>query len=266
MRFPFEKDKALIGTIHLAPLPGSRGSKHDVETILDAARADAAAYVRGGVDGLIVENFGDAPFAPGRVEPHTVAYMALIVRAIRDAVAERKIPVGVNVLRNDGLAALGIARAAGAPFVRINVLTGVVATDQGIVEGRAHDVVRYRELIGGRMAILADVHVKHGRTLHSDDIAQAAHDTFHRGGADALIVTGAASGAPPDRDELLAVKNVLPDAPLIAGSGLNPYNAPEIFAHARAAIVGTWCKEDGEITAPVDQTRVEKLVAAIESI
>ncbi len=266
MRFPFEKDKSLIGTVHLAPLPGNRGSKHNPDTILEAALADAAAYVRGGVDGLIVENFGDAPFLPDRVEPHTVAYMTLIVRAIREHAAAQGVPVGVNVLRNDGLAALGIARAAGASFVRINVLTGVVATDQGIVEGRAHEVVRYRELIGGRMAILADIHVKHGRPLHSDDIAQAAHDTFHRGGADGLIVTGAASGAPPDSAELLAVKNVLPDAPLIAGSGLTPYNAPEIFALARAAIVGTWCKEGREITAPVDQARVEKLVAAIESI
>ncbi len=266
MRFPFEKDKSLIGTVHLAPLPGSRGSKHDPDTIIEAALADAIAYARGGVDGLIVENFGDAPFLPDRVEPHTVAYMTLIVRAIRKQVAEQGIPVGVNVLRNDGLAALGIARAAGASFVRINVLTGVVATDQGIVEGRAHEVVRYRELIGGRMAILADVHVKHGRTLHSDDIAQAAHDTFHRGGADGLIITGAASGAPPDRAELQAVNNVLPDAPLIAGSGLTPYNAPEIFAHARGAIVGTWCKQDGEITAPVDRARVEKLVAAVGSL
>jgi len=266
VRFPFEKDKSLIGTVHLAPLPGSRGSKHDPDTILDAALADATAYMGGGVDGLIVENFGDAPFVPGSVEPHTVAYMTLIVRAIAKQAAARSIPVGVNVLRNDGPAALGVARAAGASFVRINVLTGVVATDQGIIEGRAHEVARYRELIGGRMAIFADVHVKHGRTLHSGDVAQAAHDTFHRGGADALIVTGAASGAPPDSAELLAVKRVLPDAPLIAGSGLSPYNAPDIFAHARAAIVGTWCKHDGEITAPVDQARVEKLVAAVDSL
>jgi len=82
VRFPFEKDKSLIGTVHLAPLPGSRGSKHDPDTILDAALADATAYMGGGVDGLIVENFGDAPFVPGSVEPHTVAYMTLIVRAI----------------------------------------------------------------------------------------------------------------------------------------------------------------------------------------
>jgi len=262
-RFPFTGNRTLIGTIHLRALPGSPGFDGDLEAVHEAALRDAGAYAGGGVDALIIENFGDAPFLPGRVQPHTVAAMALIARDVAGAAA---VPIGINVLRNDGLSALGIARALGAAFVRVNVFTGVAATDQGIIQGEAHSLLRYRSLIGCDAAILADVHVKHGRPLSGDDIVQSAKEAYQRGRADALVVTGPASGAPPAAADLEALKRALPDAPLLAGSGLDPDNAPEIFAHAKAAIVGTWCKEGGNIAAPVDESRVSRLVRAVRAL
>jgi uncharacterized protein len=263
IQFPFKEKRVLIGTVHLKPLPGTARFAGKVETVLASARADARAWLAGGADGLIVENFGDAPFTPGRVEPHTVALLTLAAQEIGRLGNK---PVGVNVLRNDGRAALGVARAVGAAFIRVNVFTGVVATDQGIIEGEAQALLAYRNLIGAGPAILADVHVKHGRPLHSTSIAQDAEEAYLRGRADALIVTGSASGAVPDTADLEAVHNALPEAPLVAGSGLTPDNAPEIFRHARAAIVGTWCKEGGDISAPVDRSRVERLADAVRKL
>ncbi len=280
----FSKEKRiLIGTVHLRPLPGSPGNGPgspgvrpgspgvrpgspgngpDMDAVLEAALADASAWARGGADGLIVENFGDAPFYPGRVPPHTTAFMALIANEVREKTA---LPLGINVLRNDGMSALGAALAAGASFIRVNVFTGAVATDQGIIEGEAHRLIRYRDEIGSSAAILADVHVKHGRPLHSDDIARSAREAAERGRADGLIVTGTASGAPPAAADLEAVRNAVPGIPLIAGSGLDPGNAAAIMDTADAAIVGTWCKKGGDISAPVDEKRVAELVRAVRA-
>ena len=76
----------------------------------------------------MVENFGDAPFHATTVEPVTIAAMSRIIHRI---VEEVDSPVGVNVLRNDAAAALSIAAATGARFIRINVHIGSMMTDQG---------------------------------------------------------------------------------------------------------------------------------------
>ncbi len=251
---------SLIGTIHLAPLPGSPGHRASIAEIEKRALADAAAWIDGGADALIVENFGDAPFHPRTVKPHTTALVAVIAREIG---RRFPCPVGINVLRNDGFAALGAALAAGAAFIRVNVFTGAAVTDQGIIEGRAHDLLRYRSGIDAEIAIAADVHVKHASPLVPAEISRSACDAFYRGRADALIVTGPATGSGPAIEDLEAVRNAVPGAFLIAGSGLNPDNAQKVFRFADAAIVGTWCKANGEVSAPVDAKRVAALKEAI---
>src|SRR5438874_2639647 len=92
------KRKLLIGVVHLKPLPGSPRWAGNLEALIDFAVADARAYERGGVDAIITENFGDAPFTKGAVAPETLTAMTAAGRAIRAAV---KVPIGFNVLRND---------------------------------------------------------------------------------------------------------------------------------------------------------------------
>jgi hypothetical protein len=100
----------LVGVIHLAPLPGSPRARGDataaVDAIAEATRGDALALERAGFDAVVVENFGDAPFFPTRVEPITVAAMTRCVLAAREA---KGLVVGVNVLRNDAASAMAIA-------------------------------------------------------------------------------------------------------------------------------------------------------------
>src|SRR5690606_23025241 len=148
----------LLGVIHLAPLPGSPRASADLAEVAAQAARDARTLAEAGYDGMIVENFGDAPFARGSVAPVTVAAMTRCALAAREAAPA--LALGVNVLRNDAEAALAVAAAADASMVRINVHTGARLTDQGIVTGEAYTTLRARRALGlSDLRLLCDVAV-----------------------------------------------------------------------------------------------------------
>jgi membrane complex biogenesis BtpA family protein len=254
----FAARRPLIGMIHLPPLPGSPRARRPHE-VLERAVADARALARGGADGLLLENFGDAPFAPGEVEPHVPALLAVAALEARRATG---LPVGVNVLRNDAQAALAAALASGADFIRVNVHVGTAFTDQGQIDGRAHETLRYRRSIGCRAAVFADVWVKHARPAGGGDLTTAAREVAYRGLADVLLVTGPETGAPPDPQQLSAVRRAVPDRPVYVASGVSPENVGR-FREADGFIVGTALKRGGRTEGPVDPVRVRALARAI---
>ncbi|MDE0960835.1 MAG: BtpA/SgcQ family protein, partial [Planctomycetota bacterium] len=262
MSFPFAvQSNSIIGVVHLTPLPGSPGYRGSRQQILDSALTDAQALIDGGVHGIIVENFGDTPFTPSAVEATTVAEMSVVVRAI--CLLAGALPVGVNVLRNDAAAALAIAAATGSTFIRVNVHTSAVLTDQGWISGRAHETLRQQISIdAGQVAIAADVGVKHALHPEGFDAAKAAVETVGRGRADAVIITGNATGASLDLDQLVQVREAIPSTALVAGSGVDVANVAAILAIADAAIVGTSLKQDGQVDRMVDVARVQALVEA----
>ena len=249
----------VIGVIHLKPLPGSPGYDGDFSAVLEAAAADARAYQAGGVDALIVENFGDTPFFGAAVPAETTAAMTSAALAVRGAA---DLPIGINVLRNDARAALGIAAATGARFVRVNVHAGAMATDQGVIEGRAAETMRLRAALQHEVDVYADVHVKHAMPLTDESLEDAALNLHHRAHADAIIVSGRATGQATSVDELKRVRNVLPDATLLAGSGVTVESVAEVLQAADGIIVGTAMKHDRNIDAPVDEARVRAFVEA----
>ncbi|MFH2010188.1 MAG: BtpA/SgcQ family protein [bacterium] len=260
--------RGLIGVVHLPPLPGDplAPEGRDWNDAEHFALADADALAQGGVDALLVENFGSAPFAKGtagaRTPPHTVAFLALLLGKLQ----RHGLPLGVNCLRNDAHSALGIAAAAGADFIRVNVHTGAYVTDQGVIEGEAHDTLRYRRSLGAEnVALLADVLVKHAKPLAPITPEDATRDCVHRGLADAVIVTGEATGAPVSPTLLERVAAAAAPAPVLIGSGLTPDNAEALVPLAKGAIVGTWLKQDGVVHAPVDQARVETLAQLVHN-
>jgi membrane complex biogenesis BtpA family protein len=253
----------VVGVVHLLPLPGSPGYGGSMRKVIDRAVKDAEAYAGGGAHALIVENHGDAPFFKEHLPAETVAALTCGAAAVREAVA---LPLGINALRNDARAALGVAVAVGATFVRVNVHTGVTATDQGLIEGRAAETLRVRAALGAEsVLVVADAHVKHGRPLHAENVVDAARDLVLRGGADAIVVSGVATGAPTDLGDLRAVREALPDAVLLAGSGVRRETVADVLAHADAVIVGTALKRGGKTSAPVDVARVRSFVRAARS-
>lgn len=248
----------LVGMVHLGPLPDAPRFRGDLAAVVDAAVADASTLVAAGFDAVMVENFGDSPFHADQVPPATVAAMTRAVSAVVDAVS---VPVGVNVLRNDAVAALAIAAATGARMVRVNVLSGTMYTDQGPIVGRAAEVARARARWCPDVAILADVFVKHAVPPPGLRLVDAARDLAERGGADALVVSGAGTGSPTDPVQVEAVAAVA-GCPVLVGSGATPETVADLLRLADGVIVGSALKVESDPTAPVDPGRARRFVLA----
>jgi len=251
--------KAVIGMVHLRALPGSPRWAGSMDEVTRAALDDARALADGGADALLVENYGDVPFAAGRVDAATVAGMAVVIAELRKAVP---LPIGVNVLKTDALSALAVAAATGARFIRVNVHVGAVVADQGLLQSNAHDTLRYRRLLGADVKILADVQAKHGVPLAPVPIEQEARDCVSRGLADGLVVSGAATGEPTPMGDVKRVRGAVADVPLLVGSGVTAETVAELLSVADGVIVGTAVKRDGRLANPVDPERVRRLVQA----
>jgi membrane complex biogenesis BtpA family protein len=251
-------EKPIIGVIHAPALPGAPRYRGNLGAVLSDVLRDAEALVDGGVDGLLLENFGDAPFYPRRVSSFTATHMTSLAIAIR---RRTEIPLGVNVLRNDGQTALSVAHASGAEFIRVNVLTGARVTDQGVVEAIAHDLLRDRRLLGAeKIKILADVGVKHSTPLGAGSLEQEVVDVVERGGADGVIVTGASTGKAASIEDLQLVRKAAGGFPVFVGSGLTAESVEGYRALADGFIVGSFFKEDGKADNAVELSRVRMFV------
>ncbi len=252
--------KVLIGVVHLRPLPGSPRWGGDLKSLIAFAVNDALAYEKGGAHAVFIENFGDVPFTKSSVAPETVAAMTAAGCAIRAAV---KLPMGFNVLRNDAQAALALCAACGGSFIRVNVHSGAMLTDQGLIEGDAYGTLRYRARIAPAAQIFADVLVKHAVPLGDWPIEEAAGDTLERGLADALIVSGTGTGKAANLSDVERVRRACPDAKILLGSGVTAKNVHQFLPTADGFIVGSSLKKDGKLANPVDPKRVAALVKAM---
>jgi uncharacterized protein len=247
--------------IHLQPLPGSPLYGGDLAAVRDAMLRDAEALASGGVHGLMIENFGDVPFFPGRVPLSVVEIMTELAADVRKAVPQ--LPLGINVLRNDGLSALSIAHAVGGSFIRVNVLCGARVADQGILQAIAHDLLRERATLRADVKILADVDVKHSAALAPRPLADEIDDTIHRGLADGIIISGAGTGKQTDPDKVVDAKGFAGDTPLFVGSGITAATVRQYINYADGFIVGTAFKQDGNPRNAVDLAKVRELMSRL---
>lgn len=259
----FGRRQAVIGVIHSRALPGSAAYEGEpMDDIVAFAVAEALRYRDGGVDGLIVENHGDIPFAkPEDLGPETAACMAVMTAAVRAAAG---LPTGVNVLANGAVQAIAVAKAAGASFIRVNQWANAYVANEGFMEGRAGEAARYRAWLHARaVRIFADVHVKHGAHAIVADrsIEEMARDAEFFD-ADVAIATGQRTGDAAAIDELRRIGEGT-SLPVVVGSGVNPDNVGEIFAHADGVIVASWLKQDGVWWNPVDPERLAFFMQAV---
>jgi len=264
----FGTAKPVVGMVHLPALPGTPECGSDIDAIAERAVSDAEALEAGGIDGIVVENYGDTPFHPESVPKHTVASMTRIAAAVA---ASTSVPIGVNVLRNDADAAMSVAAATKAAFVRVNVHTGARVTDQGIVEGAAHGTLRLRDRLDADVAVFADLDVKHSVPLSGrTSIGSELRDAVERGLADAVIVSGDATGEAVDGGSLTAALEARDggevDAPILVGSGVDRRSVASLLERADGVIVGTALERGGETAAPVEEDRVAALVEAADAV
>jgi uncharacterized protein len=231
--------------------------------IAASCAADARALHAAGYDLVMIENFGDAPFFPGRVPAVTVSAMTACVLAAKAAAPD--LPLGVNVLRNDADAALAIAAVTEAAVIRVNVHTGARVTDQGIVEGKAAETLRTRRALGVEVSIWADVDVKHSAALAPRAAADEAKDLVLRGLADAVLVTGEGTGRPVDAAKLAAVRAVTRGVPLLVASGATIEALAGLAQHADGVIVGSALRDGGVAGGRVDPARAAAFAKAFRA-
>jgi uncharacterized protein len=240
----FGQRGALIGMLHVRPLPGAPRyrAEEGMAAVLEQALYEARMLEDGGFDGVIVENGWDIPFVkPGQVGPETVAALAVVVDRITQAI---DLPVGVNCLANAVEVSIAVAASTGARFVRANQWVNAYVANEGFIEGQAGLVARYRHAIrADHVTVWADVKVKLGSHALTADrpLAEQARDAEWFD-ANALIVTGSRLADPPVASDLQAVREAT-SLPVIAGSGVRADNLAAVLRQADAAIVGSALKE-----------------------
>jgi len=257
----FGERPGIIGVVHLKPLPGSPLYRYLGE-VWKSALKDAETLKKGGVSGLIIENYGDRPFTKRSVAPQVIAMMSVIAKKLKELTG---LPMGINVLRNDPKAALSIALAAEADFIRVNVHIGAYVTDQGLIEGNAYETLRFRrEIDATGIKIFADVSVKHAFPMREIEIDREVYEVIERGLADAVIITGRATGSEADPELVKSIKAKFPNIPLIVGSGITPGNIGEYLPEADLFIVGSYFRK-GNLDNPIYEERVREVVSALKS-
>lgn len=259
----FEERKPVIGVIHLPALPGApRYDGTPPRELYAAAAADAKVLTEGGVDGIMVENAGDMPFArPEDIGPETVAAVTAACMEVRSVT---DLPIGITCVANGVIPGLAIAKATGARWVRANQWVNAYVANEGLLNGPAPAALRFRHAIAATdVKILADVHVKFGAHAITGDrtVTEQATDAEWFD-ADVLIATGTRTGSPTQPDEVVQVRAGT-HLPVIVGSGLDPDQVDTLFAVADGAIVGQWLKYDAHWWNPVDPARVERLMSAV---
>ncbi len=255
--------------IHVAALPGTPRSDLPLSEIVKQAANEAKLLIDAGFDGLIIENMHDAPYLRREVGPEIVSAMTAIGAAVRDAMPKDK-PLGVQILAGANRAALAVAQAIDAQFIRVEGFVFASVADEGLLdEADAGPLLRYRKLIGadgvGGIRIFADIkkkHTSHAITADLDVSETAKAAEFF--GADGVIVTGIATGQ-AIRINDLGTARVATTLPLLVGSGVTPESVKDLFAYADGLIVGSWYKRDGLWSNPPDAKRAKEIVNAVRA-
>lgn len=256
----FGTSKALIGMVHVAALPGSPFASRPVSAIVEQAAGEARLLADAGFDAIMIENMHDRPYLPQAVGPEVVSAMAAVLDAVR---AEVAVPLGVQILAGANREAMAVAAAGGAAFIRAEGFVFAHVADEGLMpQADAGRLLRYRREIGAEhVRIFADVKKKHAsHAITSDvDLAETAKAAAFFG-ADAVVVTGVATGEPVALADVREVRAAV-ELPVAVGSGVTPANLPELWETADVFIVGSFLKQEGRWDHPPDPDRLSLLMS-----
>ncbi len=254
----FANNKPIIGVIHLLPLPGSPKYSGSIDTIIELAEREAKFLYEARVDGLIIENYNDEPFTLKEPSSEQLALMASIITIVGRQIA---IPIGVNVHFNAWRAEIALAFACKAQFARIEAFIDTVITAAGIVQPCSAEITRYRKEIGASdVALWADLQPKFSRNVLPTSLAESAR-MAQISTADAVIVTGPATGLTTPLEDVKAVKDVI-DLPVLVGSGATSNNIQAVLQTASGVIVGSAFKENGNVYNEVTPASIETFLKA----
>ncbi len=261
----FQQPKAIVGMIHVRALPGTPRNDTPVSAIIESAAAEARLWTEAGVDGLLIENMHDVPYLAMEVGPEIVAGMTAVGVAVRQA---SSLPLGVQILAGANRAALAVAQACGGSFIRVENFAYAHVADEGLMPtAEAGDLLRYRRHVGAeQIKIIADVKKKHSSHAITADVSlEEAARTTEFFGADGLVVTGSATGQPTNVADVQAVRAAT-SATVCIGSGLTPENLGALWPHADVFIVGSYVKQNGLWSNPLERARVEAFMDGVTKL
>lgn len=249
--------------IHAGALPGSPHAREPIDALVERAVAEARVYRDAGFGALLLENMHDRPYLAGAVGPETVAAMTAIAREVR-----REVPLalGIQVLAAANEAAIAVALASGATFVRVEGFVFAHVADEGILESCAGKLLRYRRAIGAEhVKIFADIKKKHSSHAITADVSLG--ETAHAAeffSADGVIVTGTATGTAALPEDVERVADATP-LPILVGSGIDASNIA-LYRRARGFVVGSAVKERGHWANPIDAAACATIARAFERL
>src|SRR5574341_376062 len=259
LRDAFKTDKPVIAMAHVPALPNTPRYRREggVGHLIERLRPDVEYLVSGGVDAILFCNEDDRPYV-FRAGVEQVAAMTRVVAEL----APTTIPFGVDFLW-DGLAAMAIAQATGASFIR-EVLTGLYESDMGLWSPDAGAVLRLRAQVGAdHIRVVDNIAPEFASPLGSRTLAQRARSAITSSLADAILISGAMAGDEPDIAAFQEVKTVTGNVPVFLNTGAKPSNIARFLTLADGVIVGSSLKVDGVTWNPVDPARVEELLAQV---
>ncbi|MGX7059668.1 BtpA/SgcQ family protein [Vagococcus humatus] len=248
-----QQKNLIIGMVHLLPLPGTPLYKGNMDEVYELALKDALALKNGGATALMIENAGDTPFKK-EMAIEQITALAAVSAYIKEKV---QMPIGIDAAFCDYKAALSVATAVRADFVRLAVYVDTVVSACGVMEPCSAEAIYYRkQLQAENIGILADIQVKYSNMLIPSVSIEESAKNAEASMADAIIVTGKHSGNETPIDIIKRAKAVV-KCPLIIGSGVSVENVKEQLAIADGAIVGTSLKEeqDGQLVMSEEKVR-----------
>lgn len=224
----FGRGPAVIAALHL-PDPQDVPSMSWLE---EYAVANARVFAQAGIPWVKVQ---DQRRTDGPAASETVAAMAALVRLIRAEVPT--LGLGVIIEAHDPEAALSVAAASGAEFVRLKVFVGGAMTAFGPRHALAPRAVAHRAWLGRTdIAILADVHDRTCVPLSSESQPMAA-SWARKAGADGLVITGSSFGDTRERIAVLRAAGL--DMPILIGGGVDTGNVAQALACAEGVVVSS---------------------------
>ena len=258
------KRKAVLGMIHLQPLPGTLFYKDDsFHQTLETAVESARALYDGRADGCLVQTVDRIYSVKDESDPARTTAMGLIVQAITQATGE-EFQVGVQIMRNALQASLAVAKVAGGSYIRAGALVGTTLTAHGMMEANPLDVMEYRKKINAwNVKVIAEVDSMHFKWFGEDKPTAEVARSAKYVGADAVSL-----GDPDEKKTLemiASVRKTVPGLPIILAGYTNHANAARLLAEADGAFVGT-CLERGGWGGQIDVDRVKAYVDIVRGL
>lgn len=247
--------KMIIGMVHLKNISYNINDDFELEKVLTTAKRDLISLQEGGVDAAIVENFFDIPYSNEISLEQVINFTSIFTRLKEIS----SIPLGVNLQQTSGNEEMQIAQLCGGEFIRSEAFVETRLGSFGILTPQANSLIKYKKERNSKVVIFADINVKHTIGLVNQPIESSILDA-KMAGANALILTGFATGKSPTVEDVRRFKEIAEEIPVLVGSGVSKNNISELMKHCEGIIVGSSLKENGEVSNEIDVNKVKEIV------